>query len=345
MIEDRPRVMLVGQFMPGSLERSYQAAFESIECEVLPFDLAAAVAGYCRLGELGRRFNKFVPVEAWIKKANRDLVSSVTRFRPHYVVTVGQYPLRAGALAQIRASVRTALIHIWPDTLLNLGNDLAACLPLFDLVASYSESSLEQLQKLGARRVTWIPLAGDPVMHAPVGCTESEQARYRADVTFIGGWRPEREAVLSTLHSFDLKIWGPDWGRRCKGNKFIQEAWQGQPLYEGEFAKAVGASKINLNIIDPLNYPAANMRFFELPTAGGLQVASTCPEMENYFLNGQHVFYYRDVDDLRSKIETLIENASLRAEVAEAGRLCVMTEHTYDARARSILQQLQSGPH
>jgi spore maturation protein CgeB len=293
---------------------------------------------------VGRLFNRFVPLEAWIRKANRDLVIRAQEFGPEYLLTFGQYSILAGALAQIRASVKARLIHIWPDTLLHLRNDLIACLPLLDLFATYSQASVEQLQKLGARDVAWIPLAGDPAMHAEVECSEAERAVYGADVTFIGGWRPEREAVLSKLESFELKIWGPGWGRRCRGNKSLLKAWQGRSLYEAEFGKAVSSSKINLNIIDPLNYPAANMRFFEVPVAGGLQISSPCPEMENEFLDGEHLYYYKDTRQLKSLVEMLIKDTPLRSKVAKAAQGRVLAGHTYQERANKIMQHCEKLP-
>ncbi|MCM3900851.1 MAG: glycosyltransferase [Pyrinomonadaceae bacterium] len=337
------RVMLVGQFGPGALECSYRTAFESLGWEVMGFDIGHAIEHYCRVGRLGQAFNAFVPVAPWIRKANRDLVIQVVESQPDYLCTFGHYPIQAGALAQIRSASSAALVHIWPDTLANLVDSLIVCLPLFDLVASYSQSSLEHLQKLGARRVAWIPLAGDPSMHAAVACSESEKALYSADVTFIGGWRPEREKILSTLASFDLKIWGPDWGRRCRTNAALLKKWQGRALYEADFAKAVSSSGINLNIIDPLNFPAANMRFFEVAVAGGLQVCGLCPEMERDFVHGEHLFYYRDANELSDLIVTLVEDAPLRARVARSGQAKVLAAHTYTDRVRTLLQQFENG--
>ncbi len=345
MSKERPRLLLVGHFVPGALERSYWTAFESLGCEVFSFDIVQAINRHCRLGRLGQIFNAFVSVEPWIRKANRDLVICAVESQPDYVLTFGQYLIQAGALAQIRSAGNSRLIHVWPDTLLNVSHNLISCLPLFDLVASYSQASLEQLRRLGAKRVAWIPLAGDPSMHSAAPCSESEKQRYGADVTFIGGWRPERETILSTLESFDLKIWGPDWGRRASGNKPVVKNWKGRPLYEKEFSKAVGCSKINLNIIDPSNYPAANMRFFEILVAGGLQVSSPCPEMELELVHGEHLFYYRDANELPQLFATLLADTPLRTRVAQAGQQRVLAKQTYTDRVRSMFDEFKNGRH
>src|SRR5687768_11649398 len=120
MSSERRRLMLVGHFAPGALERSYRTAFESLGCEVFSFDIIQAINRHCRLGRLGQTFNTFVPVEPWIRKANRDLVIQAVQSQPDYLLTFGHYPIQAGALAQIRAASNSALIHVWPDTLLNV---------------------------------------------------------------------------------------------------------------------------------------------------------------------------------------------------------------------------------
>jgi len=338
------RVMLVGHFGAGALECSYRTAFETLGCEARCFDIADAVERYCRFGSAGRVFNQFVPVEAWIRKANREMVMQAIQARSDLVVTFGHYPIQAGALAQIRLSLNAYVIHIWPDTLMNLEAHVLSCLPIYDLIATYARSTVQLFQSLGAAQVAWIPLAGDPLMHPVTECAKAERIAFGADVTFIGGWRPEREAVLSELGAFHLKIWGPDWGRRCRGNHVIMRAWQGRPIHGREFAKAVSSSKINLNIIDPTNYPAANMRFFEIPTAGGLQISSPCPEMEDEFRHGEHVFYYRHTDELPTLIQFLLANDGLREKVAAEAHAKTLGNHTYVHRARCILEQCGHAP-
>ena len=103
----------------------------------------------------------------------------------------------------------------------------------------------------------------------------------------------------------------------------------GAVLVGTDFAKAVSCSKVNLNIIDPTNYPAANMRFFEIPTAGGLQVTTACPEMESEFRHGEHVFYFQQPGELPDLLRQLLADDSLRDKAAAAGHERVLSKHTY----------------
>jgi hypothetical protein len=331
-----PVALLVGSDGIGSLESSYARALAKLGWDVRFWDPLRALRSATRGGRVGLLLSAFVQVEPWVKKVNRALVVQVHALKPALMLTFAHPVVRAGALAQIRASTDAVLVNVWPDTLVNWETSTSACAGLYDLVGTYSNASVSSIERMGARRVVWIPLAGDPDLH-PVhaGPVPPE---FRADVTFIGGWRPERESLLSQLGMFDLKVWGPDWGRRTARNPEIRRAWQGRALRGVEFAEAVVGSKISLNIIDPTNYPAANMRFFEIPVAGGLQVSSVCPEMEREFRHGEHVFYYHDEHDLHELIRLLLSADAMRAEVAAAAHSQVLARHTYDCRVIALLE-------
>jgi hypothetical protein len=332
-----PVVLLVGSDQIGSLEGSYARAFSKLGWDARFWDPLQALRRAARGGRLGQLLSAFIQVEPWIKKANRALVVQVHALKPDLVLTFTHPAVRPGALAQIRSSIDAVLVNVWPDTLVNWETSTSACVGLYDLVATYSNASVPSIERMGGRRVAWIPLAGDPDLH-PVH-SGPVPPEFCADVTFIGGWRPERESLLSQLGRFDLKIWGPDWGRRSVRNSEIRRAWQGRALRGVEFAQATAGSKVNLNIIDPTNYPAANMRFFEIPIAGGLQVSSACPEMEHEFRHGEHIFYYRDEHDLQELVGSLLSADAARAEVADRAHREAQAKHTYRHRALAILEQ------
>lgn len=330
--------LLVGSSQYGTLESSYARALQGLGWEVQLWDPAAALQRALPGGPLFRFLTAYVQVEPWIRKANRSLVLRVRILEPDLILTFPNTVLRAGTLAQIKASENAALVCVWPDTFVNWDTHQSACLPLYDLVATYGQSTISAVERLGARRVAWVPLAGDPHLHPAVSRTAGEHTDLAADVTFIGGWRPEREAALARLEGLDLKIWGPDWGRRCKRGSAARRAWQGRALRGPDFARATACSKVSLNIIDPTNYPAANMRFFEILTAGGLQVSSACPEMEAELRHGEHLFYYRDEDELLPVLWSLLTEPGTRGRVAEQGHARVLEKHTYAHRARQILE-------
>ncbi len=345
-MDDRKlKVLLVGGFADGALEKSYASAFTAVGSDAHCFNIPAAVRKHTRLGSVGHFFSTFVPIDPWIRKANREMVVMVKDILPDVLVVFSHGLVLAGALAQIRSSTNLKMAYMWPDTLVNLDSKMISSLPLYDLVATYGESTCPVFTLLGAKRAEWVPLGGDPEMHPVPDPTESLNEKYKTDICFIGGWRPEREraitAILSRHPDRSMKIWGPDWGRRCRGNKEILRVWQGRSLFGPEFSLAVASSKINLNIIDDTNFPCANMRFFEIPCAGGLQLCSPCPEMEKEFPHGEGVFYFKDLDDLPEVVGHLLHNPAVGRTAAAAAHEKVMNGHTYSHRVRYILNKLE----
>lgn len=332
-----PEILLLGSGTLGKLERSFASAFEKLGWRAFFWDPQHMSKRYVRGGSMGMILSDFVRVWPWLAKSNRDLVMHVSQLNPRLILSFTHAQISPGALAQMRASIESTLVQFWPDTMLNWSAEHSANLPLYDLIATYSRATVPVFERMGARKVMWMPLAGDQDLHPAGTATKADML---ADVSFIGGWRPEREAVLSQLNGFDLKIWGPNWGRRCRRNKTIMRAWQGRALMGSEFAKTVRGSKVNLNIIDRTNHPAANMRFFEISISGGFQLCSPCPEMENEFIHGEHVFYYRHPKELPELLKILLADNALRKRVADTAQQKVLKEHTYFHRAQRLLEVL-----
>lgn len=342
MNSEGKRVTLIGNFALGTLESSYSRAFTSLGWAVQAIDCAPYIQRYVRLNRVGSILNRFVPVKPWIRKANRDIVLEVFGFKPDLILTFGNPPLLVGSFAYLRSTVQAKLIHVWPDPFLYWSEELTVALPLFDLIGSYSRESLSTFQCLGAKNPLWLPFAADPELHPYKESVPEYHAQYAADISFIGGWRPEREAALSQLGNFNLKIWGPEWGRRCKNNPTIMRAWQGRAVFGEEFSKVVACSAINLNIIDRTNFPSANMRFFEVPGAGGFQLASLAPEMEEEWRDGQEMAYFSPTDDLPTVVRHWLADESARRRIARAAHALSMARHTYPHRVQTLLSTLSN---
>lgn len=337
------RIILVGDFytFSGCLGMSYRAAFESLGHEVTLFDVRSSLNRYTRFGRFGKVLGNYFTVDAWLLKMNRELVALCRRLQPGAVIVIGANEIKAGALAQIKTSARSRLAFVWMDPLQNLAERTIQGLPLYDLVANYSRDAIEPLHQLGAKKVEWIPFAGDPHLYTKA---ESHHAsKFACDVSFVGNWRPEREAILDRIAAMpevSLKVWGgQDWQRYCR-SQAVKRAWQKEAVYTSQFAAAVRASKININVIDDTNYPAANMRYFEIPYVGGLQLCSPCPELDSDFRHGETIFYFNDQTELAPLIKSLLPNDALRQRVSAAAQAKVISNHTYTHRANQIMDSL-----
>lgn len=341
----RPALILATKGNPGLLG-SYGRALEK-RMAVEYWNLGDAIERNVKYQRFGKALNTYFPFEPWVVGGNRELIVHVRKIDPSVVIMAGALPIRGGALAQIKAACpSTKLVLLWPDTLLNLSGNLLESLPMFDLVGSYSTAAIPLLERLGARRVEFLPFAADLELF-PTGTRLSpEQARaLESDVCFVGNHRPEREAAILELVDAGLrvKVWGEStWRRRSIAPDRVGSYFQDKALYGAELVRAVSASKVSLNVIDDTNFPAANMRFFESFACRRASLSSACPEMLAEFPDRESCSYF-GVRDLVARAKELVGNASLRESMAARAFEQVVAGHTYEHRAAKLLALLGDG--
>jgi len=246
------KILIAGALSNFCLEASYKSGFEQNGHEVKTFDIKKAIGRNVRFGKFGSVINTFLPVEAWIHKANRELVILAKEFQPDVMVCAANNEVLPGSIAFLKSILPVKVILIWPDTLLNLGKTVLSAAPLYDMVAAHSKAAVKVLSDYGFKNVRWLPFAGDLEAHFGEPPTESS---LQYDLTFVGGNRPERERVidfvLRTFPELKVKVWGPYWNRTS--NKAISKIANASPLYGKAFTGVVRSSFISLNIIDDTN--------------------------------------------------------------------------------------------
>ena len=335
------RILIVGTINSFCLETSYYSAANELGFHVSRFDPTREIEKYVKLGKIGRLVYDFLNVEVWTRKMNRELVIKAKDETPDVVLLVGGSKIMFGALITIRAILPDCkFVWIWPDTPLNLNVNILSYAGILDVSASYSKATIKSFQLLGFNNVRWLPLAGDPFLH---GSALNTSNKFKCDISFVGMWRPERERVMKYICSqfghLQIEIYGLQWKLNCK-DKEVMKKWRGNGFFTTDMANHFNSCRINVNIIDDTNYPAANMRFFEIPTAGGLQLCSHCPELENEFLDKEHIVYFKDDVELHEKISWIIGDPVKAAELRSSSQLKIKNSHNYTARLMEIISLL-----
>lgn len=159
------------------------------------------------------------------------------------------------------------------------------------------------------RQSYWLPLACDPDLHRDHGISRMYP------VGFVGGMNSNRERLLTKISSV-----APVHYERC---------------YLEDMARLFSASKIGFNHAS-LN--DLNMRFFELPSIGALQLFSQTvgSGQELLFKDGEEIVIYSE-ENLAELVRYYLEHDSVREQVAQRGRMMVHGAHTYDHRVEDLL--------
>ncbi len=214
----------------------------------------------------------------------------------------------------------------------------------FDLVLSYTGGpALEELRtRLGAKRVA--PLYGsvDPAVHQPA----QPKPRYRADLSYLGTYAPDRQAKLH-----DLFI---EPARRCPGKRFVM----GGALYPMEFPWTENiwfvrhvpppehpafycSSDLTLSVtraaMAAMGYCPSG-RLFEAAACGTPVISDYWHGLEEFFEPGREILLGSGADEVQEALS--LKPAELR-KIGDAARRRVLSQHTANHRGTQLLSLLE----
>lgn len=215
----------------------------------------------------------------------------------------------------------------------------------FDLVLSYTGGpALEHLKiRLGARHVA--PLYGhvDPSVHRPV----EPEARYRADLSYLGTYAADRQKALEGLFV--------EPARRMPDRRFVIGGAMYPPgfpwtknihfvrhLPPGEHPAFFASSRITLNVT---RRAMADMgwcpsgRLFEAAACGAPVLSDPWEGLEQFYEPGREILLASTTEDAIAAVS--LSDIELR-RVADAARERTLTEHTAEHRARELERLLES---
>ena len=281
--------------------------------------------------------NKHVK-DLWRSYMNRSLTAQVKNFRPDVLMILKGETIQPETLQKIREKTDTLILNVFPDNPLYMGK-FEAIEPChyFFVKDSYI---LSILRGAGFKNVLYLPQCSDPDVHKPMVLNEHEKKTYCCDLSLIGSMYPYRLKLLEQLAGFKPSIWGRGWSRIS--NTEILKLYRGKDIRGTQKVKAISGSAISLNPHHPLNdIHGINRRTFDIAACKGFQLADFKTDMERSFKLNSEIICFKTIDELKRLIEYYLRHPDERAQIAEAAYHRVLMEHTYDHRAKEILEMIK----
>jgi spore maturation protein CgeB len=189
-----------------------------------------------------------------------------------------------------------------------------------------------------------------PTVFLPFGYELSEKDYLIAEtgpelpkVCFIGNPDNTRKTIIEEIASsgFPVDVYGHEWqktGLRRSENIKICNAVNGL-----DFWKMIRSYRVQLNIFREHNLGSHNMRTFEIPAVGGIQMAPYSEEHVSFFEDGKEIFLYKNQDDILAHLKNLINAPVEKAsEIRRAARARSVNSHyTYRDRAITVYNTFQ----
>jgi glycosyltransferase involved in cell wall biosynthesis len=185
-----------------------------------------------------------------------------------------------------------------------------------DLAATNDDSHSQQWQELGTKQAVTLPISAiDPELHYP------RKVKRDLDVVFVGTLTPARRKFLT-----QLKKQLPEQ---------ISLTIKHQ-LWEENYAELMSRAKIVINPIRSEMKHGANLRLFEIPAFGALQLASS--SHKQWLIPNKEVLTYQDPKQAAELIKKYLKDKKNRLKITERAQKRVLAEHTFKHRAKRLLQ-------
>ena len=209
-------------------------------------------------------------------------------------------------------------------------------LGLFDAVVAYSEREVERYQQWN-RHTYLLPISIGEFPDIPPAPDRD------IDVIFVGrpyGVRADmiravKEAGIS-IQVFGSKRWGdyPELGDIYQGFLNREVFWQ-----------QLSRAKIVLNLMEDVTGKGShlNAKVFETAMAGALSVTTYYPPFETTYglEDGEHVVFYRSIDDVIAKLKYYLTHDERRERIAERLQKHLLEHFSYRDLYRKLFTDLE----
>ena len=160
--------------------------------------------------------------------------------------------------------------------------------------------------------------------------------RYAADIATAGNMYAYRVAFFRNLAGYDVRLWGlppPLWMQLGPVAKMVQSRF----VAGKEKSKAFLGAKIVVNNMHPAEIWGANVRMFEVCGAGAFQLVDWRPGLAQLFEPDREIVTFRDVTELKHKIDYYLPRQEERQAIGAAARQRALRDHTYERRLTLLL--------
>jgi hypothetical protein len=231
----------------------------------------------------------------------------------------------------------------------------------FSPIVNFNETAkiTEKYIEWGAKRANWWPYGVREDMYEPALTEDDIYNKDRdVDLTFVGNSGLRLERLTKIKKAFpQMKMYGRRYWRTIGGSgtnalrrgNFPKDAfkavlaglWQIRKLPETELVPLYQRSKIGINI--HLSFGAGNLRVFQLPANGVMQICD-CPEsLEEVFEIDKEVVLYHSIEEAVELIKYYLEHDDERKKIAAAGFKRVMKDYKRIITFSNAIEKIKKG--
>jgi len=321
----------------------YHKALDRLGYENIMFNHRKIVEEKLVLKRLINRVSKRIISKGLIdlyKSANKMLIKQIGFFKPDLILDVSGKTTVHELVKWIKEKFRKTLIigHFNDNPLFY--DPPFSTIPYYDRFFVKDTYVLEQLRKLGAKNVYYLPQACDPDSHRPIeNMTKVERDYYGSDLSFVGSMYPYRAKIFEIFRDYDFKIWGSGWIGNISRKSVAYTKHQYRWVVGKGKSMVFCASKINLNTQNPQNdIFGVSSKVFQIASARGFQIIDRKKDLSNLFKIGEELICFNSRDELKELVDYYLGRPQEREIIARKSYERVLREHTFRHRFEEIMR-------
>lgn len=324
-------------------------AFEKIGCRVEKFDMSKFYPLYKQLeSSTANKNNSSKLTGLFLSLIEEIFVSRVLETRPGLIFSLAQSPIGTSVINRIKP-LKIPLCYWFVEDFRLMDYWRSIALTYDHFFTIQKGDFHEELSRSGAKNYHYLPTACDPEAHKPVSLSESELSDFQSDISFMGAGYYNRRMFFKKLSNYNFKIWGTEWPLDDPYYASIVQR-NGTRISIDDTAKIYNASAININLHSSTYHSSVNPygdfinpRTFEIAACGGFQLVDHRNTLNELFIPGEEIEFFKDINELKDKIDFYLEHPEERRLVAGKARNRVLLDHTYEKRMCDVLKIISSG--
>ncbi len=347
--ENKMKILVVNPIYGGSLPTAHFCvrALKNLGHDVESVDCENFAEGFSSLNNATRnKGDQQVLSAKFMNLMGEMIVAQAADFKPDLILALAQAPLGIEVIQKLRSlNVPIGFWFVEDFRSLEYWKDIGGHYDYFFAIQDKEFSS--EFQSREWNNFYYLPQACCPDVQKPLALSEEERGQYEADLSFMGAAYYNRVQSFPRLMDFDCKIWGTGWEKYPLFKQILQN--NGERTSEEECVKIYNSAKINLNLHSSSFHEGCNPqgdfvnpRTFEIAACSGFQLVDERSELADMFDVGEEIIAFKDVEDLKSKIQYYLDHQEERDQVAAKSRARVLREHTMEHRMVEMLAHIFS---
>jgi len=218
------------------------------------------------------------------------------------------------------------------------GNDnVTNSVGCYDLHFCYHGILQQQIEKKYKIPTVFLPFGYE------ISASDYENALTKEEINkicFIGNPDSNRIEIIHKIANkgIPVDVFGHGWdSTKLAGNPLITIH---EAIYGTRFWAKLRQYRVQLNIFRTHNLGSHNMRSFEIPGIGGIQLSPFSDEQAGFFEEGKQIFFYRDEAELVAKLSDLLSLSPQEAENIRnsSHQRSLASGYSYAHRATTVYQ-------